>query len=591
MTELVTTEEGLACRSAFETMLAAKFPSVKQEIIAAFPIPDLSFKGCKAKSLEQYVESLTLLQVFQVMHLHPLRDRDKVLKSGAQLHSKLLEKVLGNGAENTPMSNYIDPVEPVEIEESYFTPEPPRRRVATGSSTVATEAHLISWIVTFPYYASSFRELLLDVESEDFSSIKYGVMYKAIMQAMCSPELQDTDNDTFCTLFDSQLEKNLRNVGMSHYNAEISRLKQKAVPLEKAQVSELVFGIKRRTALDALQQVGQELSDMAKRPGTQSIKDICEAFTTRLQNLSGAEWGSQKDGPQHAESIVSLITGRLAEIDDRKKNGYQPPLFTGYPMLDDMITGLTPTCLYILAARPSVGKTAFALNVMENIALSDQTRGKPILFFSLEMAGAQIADRVISTFTKTPCSAISQGRMESLGDLVTNTKKLDILDAQGNSVGSSIYVCDVGSMNTKQMREEATLLVNKFGGVSLIVVDYLQLMHSADNTYKASRNLEISEITRDFKFMSKDYNCPVLLLSQLNRSVETRSDATPQLSDLRDSGAIEQDADVIMFLSRQNPQQLSDPMRWLDVAKNRQGQTGRVPLEYQGDHSQFRPCA
>ena len=248
-----------------------------------------------------------------------------------------------------------------------------------------------------------------------------------------------------------------------------------------------------------------------------------------------------------------------------------------------------PSCLYILAARPSVGKTAFALNVMENIALSAQIRNKPILFFSLEMSSASIADRMISTFTQTPCSEVAQGNFGSTIDsLISNTKKLGLTEEGGaKSKGSAIYICDVGNMTTRQMREEATLLANQFGGISLIVIDYLQLMHAANKSYSGNRNLEISEITRDFKFMSKDYSCPVLLLSQLNRSVESRSDATPQLSDLRDSGAIEQDADVIMFLSRQQPQKLDDNMRWLDVAKNRQGQTGRVALEYQGAQSQF----
>ena len=567
-----TSSDGVSMdRNHYEAMLATKFPNVKPEVIKTIPLPNLNIQGGKAKSLEQFVESLSLHQIFQLLHLHPLRDRDKVLNSGYGLRSKLLDRVLPEKMESVPMT---------ETEEEYKTD--PEAVASFTPDNGSTELHLVAWLVTYPYYASKVRKFLFDLDTSDFSSIREGFIFKAAMQTICAPEMQNPKPETYAAQFDTLLEKNLRNAGMLVASEELSKLK-------KIEVQNMVAAIKRSRALYDLEQTAAALIDLARRPGALRISDICERVTKRLQDISGAENAGEQSGPKHSVGVVNLIIDRVKELNSIDESTYQPPLATGYPDLDRLITGLMPSCLYILAARPSVGKTAFALNVMENIALSAQIRNKPILFFSLEMSSASIADRMISTFTQTPCSEVAQGNFGSTIDgLTSNTKKLGLTEEGGaKSKGSAIYICDVGNMTTRQMREEATLLANQFGGISLIVIDYLQLMHAANKSYSGNRNLEISEITRDFKFMSKDYSCPVLLLSQLNRSVESRSDATPQLSDLRDSGAIEQDADVIMFLSRQQPQKLDDNMRWLDVAKNRQGQTGRAALEYQGAHSQF----
>ena len=574
-----TSSDGVSMdRNHYETMLATKFPNVKPEVIKTIPLPNLNIQGGKAKSLEQFVESLSLHQIFQLLHLHPLRDREKVLNSSYGLRSKLLDRVLPEKMESVPTTETEEEYKPDPEAVASFTPD-------NGS----TELHLVAWLVTYPYYASKVRKFLFDLDTSDFSSIREGFIFKAAMQTICAPELQNPKPETYAAQFDTLLEKNLRNAGMLVASEELSKLKKIAAPLFGIQVQNMVAAIKRSRALYDLEQTAAALIDLARRPGALRISDICERVTKRLQDISGADNAGAQSGPKHSVGVVNLIIGRVQELNSIDESTYQPPLATGYPDLDRLITGLMPSCLYILAARPSVGKTAFALNVMENIALSAQIRNKPILFFSLEMSSASIADRMISTFTQTPCSEVAQGNFGcTIDGLISNTKKLGLTEEGGaKSKGSAIYICDVGNMTTRQMREEATLLANQFGGISLIVIDYLQLMHAASKSYCGNRNLEISEITRDFKFMSKDYSCPVLLLSQLNRSVESRSDATPQLSDLRDSGAIEQDADVIMFLSRQQPQKLDDNMRWLDVAKNRQGQTGRAALEYQGAHSQF----
>lgn len=574
-----TSSDGVSMdRNHYEAMLATKFPNVKPEVIKTIPLPNLNIQGGKAKSLEQFVESLSLHQIFQLLHLHPLRDREKVLNSSYGLRSKLLDRVLPEKMESVPTTETEEEYKPDPEAVASFTPD-------NGS----TELHLVAWLVTYPYYASKVRKFLFDLDTSDFSSIREGFIFKAAMQTICDPELQNPEPETYAAQFDTLLEKNLRNAGMLVASEELSKLKKIAAPLFGIQVQNMVAAIKRSRALYDLEQTAAALIDLARRPGALRISDICERVTKRLQDISGADNAGAQSGPKHSVGVVNLIIGRVQELNSIDESTYQPPLATGYPDLDRLITGLMPSCLYILAARPSVGKTAFALNVMENIALSAQIRNKPILFFSLEMSSASIADRMISTFTQTPCSEVAQGNFGcTIDGLISNTKKLGLTEEGGaKSKGSAIYICDVGNMTTRQMREEATLLANQFGGISLIVIDYLQLMHAASKSYSGNRNLEISEITRDFKFMSKDYSCPVLLLSQLNRSVESRSDATPQLSDLRDSGAIEQDADVIMFLSRQQPQKLDDNMRWLDVAKNRQGQTGRAALEYQGAHSQF----
>ncbi len=215
---------------------------------------------------------------------------------------------------------------------------------------------------------------------------------------------------------------------------------------------------------------------------------------------------------------------------------------SGFDSMDRITFGWQPTDLIILAARPSVGKTAFALNLTRNAALHP-TKPTPVAFFSLEMSAAQLVQRILSAESEIPLEKISRGKMEDYEYQQLHTKGIKRLET------APIYIDDTAALNIFEFRAKARRLVNKHK-VGLIIIDYLQLMSgSADKN--SNREQEISTISRNLKALAKELNIPIIALSQLSRAVETRKESKiPQLSDLRESGAIEQDADMVMFIYR-----------------------------------------
>jgi replicative DNA helicase len=215
---------------------------------------------------------------------------------------------------------------------------------------------------------------------------------------------------------------------------------------------------------------------------------------------------------------------------------------TGFPTLDKITYGWQPTDLIILAARPSVGKTAFALNLARNAALS-AVKPTAVGFFSLEMSAAQLVQRILSAESEIPLEKISRGKMEDYEYQQLHTKGIKRLET------APIYIDDTAALNIFEFRAKARRLVNKHN-VGLIIIDYLQLM-SGSNDKGGNREQEISNISRNLKALAKELGIPIIALSQLSRAVETRKESKmPQLSDLRESGAIEQDADMVMFIYR-----------------------------------------
>ena len=262
-----------------------------------------------------------------------------------------------------------------------------------------------------------------------------------------------------------------------------------------------------------------------------------------------------------------------------------------------MLNGLHAGKLYILAARPSVGKTAFALNVMENIA-SSHAITKPILFFSLEMSDDELGFRTLSTMMRASTTDIEYCRLTQ-EQIQSGNERLKALDyasfgEDGSRNSCHILVDDNGSLSPNLLATKVRHVADEYGGVSMIVIDYLQLMINDSMSFGGNRNLELANITRQLKLMAKEYSCPVLALSQLNRQIENRDDPTPMLSDLRDSGAIEQDADAVMFLSK--PKEHKDEqgeieVRTLNLAKNRSGPVGTIQLNFRGAWALFTECS
>ena len=252
---------------------------------------------------------------------------------------------------------------------------------------------------------------------------------------------------------------------------------------------------------------------------------------------------------------------------------------TGFVDLDDKLSGFQRSDLIIAAGRPSMGKTAFALNVMANAALK---ANQAAVIFSLEMSSIQLATRMLCSHARVNAKDLRTGQVSDAG-------WSKVIMSVGDLSELSIFVDDTPALSIMELRARARRLFQETK-LDLIVIDYLQLMRGSEIASRRSREQEISEISRGLKALAKELNLPVLALSQLNRGVESRPNKRPLMSDLRESGAIEQDADVVMFLYRDdyyNPESEKQGVAEVIIGKQRNGPTGTVELRFQGEYTRF----
>lgn len=250
---------------------------------------------------------------------------------------------------------------------------------------------------------------------------------------------------------------------------------------------------------------------------------------------------------------------------------------TGFKDLDELLGGFQKSDLIILAARPSVGKTSLALDMMRHAALIEK---KTVAFFSLEMSKTQIMDRLMGMQSNIPFWEIRTGRLD-------DKKFMKLASTMGELGDANIYIDDMAGQHINAIRTKARRLALE-GGVDILFVDYLQLMHGNN---RENRVLEVGEISQGLKSIAKELEIPVVALSQLSRAIEQRQSRRPQLSDLRESGSIEQDADVVMFIDREetwNPDTENKGIGELIVAKHRNGPTGSIRLAFKADIASFR---
>jgi replicative DNA helicase len=307
---------------------------------------------------------------------------------------------------------------------------------------------------------------------------------------------------------------------------------------------------------------------------TESADKLLDSAESRIFALS----------EEQAKSALSSLNVEMHDAMNHidmlmNRSGELTGLSTGYTKLDEMTGGVQPGDLLILAARPSMGKTALALNIARNAAMD---YGKKVAVFSLEMTTRSLVMRMLSTEAQADFSTFRTG-------MISTEVHSRIVAAAGRLAEASIWIDDTGAATVLEMRAKSRRLHAQYG-LDLVVVDYLQLAHGDGRT--ASREQEISEISRGLKGLAKELNVPVIALSQLNRGPETRKeDKRPMLADLRESGAIEQDADVIAFIYRDvvyNKETEYENLAELIIAKQRNGPTGTVKLEFEGRYAQFR---
>ena len=339
--------------------------------------------------------------------------------------------------------------------------------------------------------------------------------------------------------------------------------------------------VRERSILRSLAAAGDSIATMAFNPQGAPVDQLLDAAETAIFKI--AEEGAGRKGDE-GQSIDQLMVELIDRVNDLHENGAKEVtgVRTGFYDIDRITAGLQPGDLIVLAGRPSQGKTALALNIAENVSVNEDM---PVLVFSLEMGGNQLALRLASSVGRIDQSRLRTGRLgdDEWGRFSEAVEKLG---------KCRLHVDDSAGLTAGQIRAKARRYARKAGQLGLIVIDYLQLMTMAPAAGReANLASEIGDITRSLKALSKEMRCPVILLSQLNRGVEARADKRPIMSDLRSSGAIEQDADVILFVYRDEyytKEACREPgVAEIIVSKNRNGETRTVRLAFQGHLTKF----
>jgi replicative DNA helicase len=339
--------------------------------------------------------------------------------------------------------------------------------------------------------------------------------------------------------------------------------------------------VRERAILRKLVSASDEISTNAFNPKGRPVAAILDDAEQKIFNI-GEEGARTKQGFQAMDSLVVALLDRVTEMADNPND--VTGVASGFYDLDRLTAGFQAGDLIVLAARPSMGKTALAINIAEHVALNE---GLPVAVFSMEMGAAQLAVRIVGSIGRIDQSHLRTGRLtdEEWPRLTEAIEKLRTI---------SLHIDETAGLTSSELRANARRLSRQCGKLGLIVVDYLQLM-SGSSGNDENRATELGEISRGLKMLAKELQCPVMALSQLNRSVETRPDKRPMMSDLRESGAIEQDADIIMFIYRDDyytKDACKEPgVAEIIIAKQRNGPTGMVKLAFLKPITKFESLA
>ena len=337
-----------------------------------------------------------------------------------------------------------------------------------------------------------------------------------------------------------------------------------------------------RAILRRLAAAGGEIAESAFHPLGRSVREILDQAETKVFEI--AEHGARgQQGFQDIRPLLTQVVERIEFLYNRDNPSDVTGIATGFTDLDRMTSGLQEGDLIVIAGRPSMGKTSLALNIAEHIAL---VLKMPVAIFSMEMGATQLAMRLMGSVGRLDQQKIRTGRL-------TNDDWERLSGALGKLNDAPIHIDETPAMNALEVRARSRRLARQYGGkLGAIVVDYLQLMQAVSDG--ENRATEISEISRSMKALAKELKVPVLALSQLNRSLEQRPNKRPVMSDLRESGAIEQDADVILFIYREevyNPDTQEKGVAEIIIGKQRNGPIGMVRLAFLGENTRFENLA
>lgn len=335
--------------------------------------------------------------------------------------------------------------------------------------------------------------------------------------------------------------------------------------------------VRERAILRKLVSVGDEIASSALTPSGKDAKALLDEAEAKVFEI--AEAGSRHaSGFVPIQPILGQVVDRIQELYDQDNPSAITGVPSGFTDLDDKTSGLQATDMLIVAGRPGMGKTSFALNIAEHVAVEC---GLPVAIFSMEMPGTQLAMRFLSSVGRLDQHRIRTGRLN-------DDEWQRLTYALGKLHEAPIHIDETPGLNPTDLRARARRLYRQCGKLGLIVIDYIQLMTSLKES--DNRAAELSEISRSIKSLAKELHVPIIALSQLNRSLEQRPNKRPVMSDLRESGAIEQDADIIMFIYRDeiyNPDSPEKGTAELIIGKHRNGPTGMVRLTFLGEFTRF----
>lgn len=405
------------------------------------------------------------------------------------------------------------------------------------------------------------------IVAEDFYNRAHQTIFAAILDILKHNQPVDLITTS------EQLEKNnfLEEIGGFAYLAELAKNTPSA-----ANVVAYAQIIKERAITRELIGVAHNIAEVGFNPEGRNSHELLDLAESQVFEIAEKRTG-ENEGPRDIEKVLGKTIDRLEAL---VKSGKEVTgVSTGFTDLDKKTSGLQASDLIIVAARPSMGKTTFAMNLCENAMMSEE---KPVLVFSLEMPSEQIMMRMLASLSRVDQTKIRTAQLDD-SDWERISRTMAMLKEK-----DSLYVDDSSGLTPMDVRTRARKLARDKGGISMIMIDYLQLMRVP--SLSENRTLEIAEISRSLKALAKELEVPVVALSQLNRGLEQRADKRPVNSDLRESGSIEQDADLIMFIYRDEVYHENSEYKGVAeiiIGKQRNGPIGTSRLTFQGQFSRF----
>lgn len=397
--------------------------------------------------------------------------------------------------------------------------------------------------------------------------------YRRDHQAMFAAMQQLVKRDMPCDVLTvSEMLKSNPDVNHAEIEAYLFEISNSHV--SPANVTTYAMMIRERSVLRQLIAAVNEIATSAFDFASEDVNELLDLAEQRIFRI--AEQGTQRQEPKKIADFLAKASDKIDAM--YHSDGATTGVPTGFTDLDDMTSGLQAGELVVVAGRPSMGKTVLAMNMVETAAMGGK---EPVLVFSLEMPGDALAMRMMSSLGRVDQHRVRTGQLRD-----------DDWPRIASSIGmlsdAPIFIDDTPALSPSDMRARARRLAKEHGQLKMIMIDYLQLMSIPGS--KENRTLEISEISRSLKALAKEMNCPVVACSQLNRGLEQRTDKRPMMSDLRESGAIEQDADLILFIYRDEVYHSDSPYKGtaeIIIAKQRNGPIGKVRLTFLGQYTKF----